>query len=372
MKTTIMKKLHSFFAAIVLLSALGTSLGACQIPSADSVSAIPAGTINASFGTASSASARSAVPDLAAKVAVYVITCANTDVGTSETAEVSGSTSHQFTNVVPGKVKISVSAYNSATTKDATTLIATGESSITLGSGEGANVSIQLSMAATGASGKIELEIDWPTTLANTVTWTLDGNAQTPLANTPGTTTSSAKLTADASAGSHAMAITFKNGSVTVGTAIETVNVYANLTSNKWIDSSGNLADARNFTAADFAVTGTDFSVMVLCGTNTYQIAYYSTKTSDAISVPTGTTSITIIPTGTTAGQKIQYTYSSSTVTAQSGNVSTISSLLLPATITFDVYGAKRNIDAKESYGKRGNADKQCDGPRRHGITACQ
>lgn len=304
---TTIKKTATTVGVAILFAVMYT---ACKIPSADAVSAIPAGTVKVSFGSSASSSARTAVPDLAADIAVYALSCTNTATGASSSAEISGTTSYEFTNVAPGNVIVSVSAYSSATTKDSTTLIATGSSSLTLASGEGANVSIPLKMADSGNPGGIALAIQWPTSLADSFAWTIDGTAQpAPTITTSGSQYLATLSVSPVAAGKHIVSIAFKSGTATIGTLAEMVNVYANLTTDKWVDSSGNLAATKTFTANDFGTTGTDIRILVTSGTNSYTESLTSANASLSINVPNSATSVVFMPTAATSGQTIQYAW---------------------------------------------------------------
>ena len=304
---TAIKKAGKLVGVVILFAVMYTS---CKIPSADAVSAIPAGTIKVSFGSSASTSTRTAVPDLAANIAVYVLSCTNTTAGTASTAEISGTASYEFTNVIPGSVTIAISAYSSATTKDSTTLIATGSSSITLGSGEGANVTIPLKMESSGNPGKISLAIQWPASLADGIEWSIDGTAQTtPTITSSGGNSGTTLSASPVAAGSHIIRIAFKSGSATIGTLPESVNVYANLMTDKWVDASGNLANTKIFTANDFGTTGTDVLLLITSGTNSYTAGLSSTNASTAINVPSSATGIVFMPTAVTTGQTIQYAW---------------------------------------------------------------
>ena len=120
-------------------------------------------------------------------------------------------------------------------------------------------------------------------------------------------------------AGSHIIRIAFKSGSATIGTLPESVNVYANLMTDKWVDASEILQIRKYSPRTISGTTGTDVLLLITSGTNSYTAGLSSTNASTAINVPSSATGIVFMPTAVTTGQTIQYAWGA-------GSYATISS----------------------------------------------
>jgi hypothetical protein len=197
-----------------------------------------------------------------------------------------GSSAPSFT-LDPASYTVKVNAFGDASE---TKLVATGSASADLTSGD-TTVTVSLGFTQAASTGGFSLNIQWPlTTGLAYVSASLDGTSMADPTVTSDSSYYYAKVAqAGLSGGNHSLAIYFQSSSgssTKLGPYFETVNVWDNVTSSKWIDSSGNLQDTRLFDPSEFAssnatlaglsVTNAALSPSFSPGTTSYSLTNFS------------------------------------------------------------------------------------------------
>jgi formylglycine-generating enzyme required for sulfatase activity len=102
-------------------------------------------------------------------------------------------------------------------------------------------------------------------------------------------------------------------GGIDLGTFRESVVVYANIASNKWVDSEGNLIASRTFSAAEFCQQDSSLSGLSVAWSDSSTPALTPTFASDNFSYDAGLvakgSTVSFTPTSSISGQAITYTW---------------------------------------------------------------
>jgi hypothetical protein len=262
---------------------------------------------------------RSVVPDFTSQIDSYYITLTSGNGYTTRTQSVTTG-SATFSDIETGSWDINVSA------KNGSTIVGTGSlADQTISTGEN-NITVTLSYSQTGTGG-FSLVVWFPaSTGIDSVTGVMESPALTLTPTiTAASDTSYNQVTFAVSGiagGSHALVITFKKGSTVSGVFREAVNIWDNITSDKWLASDGSLSNERIFSADEFYSTNAKLSDLVLSqGT----LSFASDTTSYDAGTISGST-LTITAAASVDGQYIQYKLNSGTLNelqpgTESGNI---------------------------------------------------
>jgi len=269
------------------------------------------------------AAARTIVPGVALSAKSYDIKCTNSGGTEVASGTITTLSSKEFPDLAPGIITVTVNAYSDETTKDATTLVATGSATVTLTEGGASVANVALTAVQTSGGtpghGTLSLVIEWPAASANQIWWYIDGIAQptltassTPIAITTDSETGMSTVTLKKESlpsGVHTLRINFnKDGLTGTGSQLEIVNIYDNLTSDRWVTSDGTLAASRVYTAAEVmsmadSVEGS-LTLRVLAGDDAKKL---SLSASGTTTCPITAESVTVIPSAMVSGQSISY-----------------------------------------------------------------
>lgn len=227
--------------------------------------------------------ARTVVPDAILAAKSYAVSWENR-VNPALSGSASGLIGPTITvkDVYPGTMTITVMAYSDAAEQNASTLVASGTSSVfTLAGGATVPIEVTLGMNQTSRTGSFSLDLAWPvSTGADQLVALIIDSADNPVEEIrrdgiPGTTEYSANVspTRALTSGTYRLQITFNNPDPTVhrvGAFCETINIYDGLTSTLWIDPEGNLVTTRTFTEVDFASGDTGVRLMAMFDPESY------------------------------------------------------------------------------------------------------
>ena len=294
----------------VALPILLTLLAASCLPPMDTVSRA---TVKVHF--TSGTRARTVVPPADLGITSINVTVTGPG-GTSSGSATSASQVCTITDIVPGSVTVS------ATATDGVNTVASGSTSLTLKPGVSTPVTINLLPDGSG-SGSFSFTMSWPdTTGATYVEAQLTGGvcAQSDTPTDAGGTYSWTYAASGVASGAYDMYITFWNAAtktVELGAFVESVNIYNHLTSDTWLDGSGNHLSARAFTAEELQDSVSSLSQLVVTGAGLSNV--YTTPTPGA-TIPMGAiTAPSISFTATVVavtGQSISYTWDGGTSTS--------------------------------------------------------
>jgi hypothetical protein len=248
----------SIAAPLVLAAAvLGAVLFAgCHSPFATGGSSSAAkGAMKVSF---QAKSAKTVVADLAATVYRYSVVLSCTSASTSDLSGTllasQASEGLSFSSILPGTWNVSVVATDESSTQIGVGLV----EGVIITAGGSANVTVPISGTKTG-TGSFSFSFEWPQASADSVSATLYDSSDNPVeglsSTEPTTNGSNYKVTASKSgiaSGTYRLQLTFTESGVTSGIFGEAVNVWDNVTSNLWLDSSGTCRSMRTFAASEF------------------------------------------------------------------------------------------------------------------------
>ncbi len=324
-----MKKLFiTAISALIILS--------CSNPAGDR-SPAGTGTVSVTFGT-SKAGSRTVLPDLQASVDSYEVTLKSKNgYADRKSLATKADPTCIIAAVYSGTWDIVVLA------KAGTVTVATG----TLADqvvGAALTVSVPLTAVAPGGSGNLSFTVRVPDNLGiNYVGFALDANdSDTPdaaieatLSNASGGFQTATFTQANLIAGVYGLVVTFRTGgsAATVATFRESVNIWGGLTSDKWIDSSGNLADFRDYTETDLLLNAS-LSNLTIAGAQAGSLAFASGTPAYDIGNVFNVTTITFTATESVlsvgvSAQKLSYTWNGGAArTALSGQASVPLSLV--------------------------------------------
>lgn len=230
---------------------------------------------------------------------------ARTSVATSDLGSPIG-----FSGLYPGPCEIAVEAYTSASEQTSATKVGSGSATATIVSGSTVTATATMSYdQASDSSGLLSLAISWPSSAATSVRYSIDSAYVATL--TPDPVDGSCDAIIDnggrsLTAGSHSLAITFYNGaSSVVGYALETVNIWKGIKSDRWINSAGELAIKRSFSASELFDSTLGLASLSISGLRS-AFAFAPAQATQSAGLVLGG-SIAFTPTRLIAGQSIAY-----------------------------------------------------------------
>jgi hypothetical protein len=240
-----MGKITRRIQAALALSLISTLFSACAGTSAASGPA----SLRISFQTGTKA----IVADFSSLITSYEVSLLSQNGYSSLSASVASGEAATFSSVPPGTWDVNVVAYN-------------GTVSVAAGSvqgnvvGGGASLSITVPISGVqAASGGYSFSLSLPaSTGIDAISAqlyqgaTAQGSAQSLSLANDGTTISGAVSQSGIQSGAYRLELTFKRGAITAGVYGEAVNIWDNVTSDRWLDGDGNLQTARAFSAEDF------------------------------------------------------------------------------------------------------------------------
>jgi hypothetical protein len=320
-----MKQMSSI--AALKLAGIAVVLGTillygCHSPLASHITT-SGSTVKISFQTRSTAKAlttKTVVPNVndVYTGGSYIITLHCTSISIddlSQTVSVSAASDGiPFSSVTPGTWNIGVVAKDgSGTQVGAGTL--TGKTIPSGGEAVSFTVPVLISGSQTPTgTGNYSFTFEFPPSSADfvsaqlfTMSNTAVGTAITPTITTDGDTGLSQATVAqtEIASGNYRLALTFKRGTIIAGAYGEAIDVWDNVTSDQWLDSSGNYNSMRTFTAAEFNSSDADLmSVSATESGATVSLSFSSSVYSYNLGV---TNSVVVTPFQSADGQKIEY-----------------------------------------------------------------
>jgi hypothetical protein len=315
-----MNRMYGYSTLVIMTVAFAF---ACHSPMASNSTLTP-GTIKISFSSGSSAvksstrtiksGTRSVAANWNTTIASYAVSLHCTSASIAD-LNASGSDSVAFTGVTAGTWTISATALNSAS-------IAVGVGTLTgqvLSAGSSLSVTLPISGTQTG-TGNYSFTFEFPlssTDYASAQLYDL-GNTSVGSVIAPTITLDSVTGLSQATvaqtgiaSGIYRLELTFRKGGsdgAVVGVYGESVNVWDNVTSNQWLNSSGSYESMRTFAATEFSSTDatlSNISATVDGQTGVLGPSFSSSVTNYLLS--TSGTSITLTPVESLVGQRIQY-----------------------------------------------------------------
>ena len=291
---------------------LGTLLllGSCKSPVSPSSS--PGGSGPAKITVSFQTGSRTIVPNWSTTVTSYQVALTSHNGYASLTATVTSGSTASFSAVNPGTWDVAVTAYNSATAVGSGSL--TGQ---TATAGASLTWTVSVSGSQTG-TGNFSFTFAFPSStnvnyvagqLYNLTTGAAVGSSIIPTLTTNGSNLQGTMAQSGIASGSYRLGLTFSRGGAggtTAGTFSEAVNVWDNVTSDQWLDSSGNLNGMRTFAATDFNSSNANLSNLIVTGTALVLSPGFSSNVF-TYTATTGGSTITISPFQSVAGERIQY-----------------------------------------------------------------
>ena len=253
------------------------------------------------------------VPDWASVATSYHVTLTSHDGYASQVETITSGNTTTFGSVQVGTWDVGVTALNG------TAVVGMG-SQTNLAVAAGVTLSKNVTVSGTqNGTGGFSFTFTFPSQATiDYVSGQLYTNAGDPLGSpivasltSAGGNTQGILSQAGIASGSYRLQLTFKRGGASgtiAGIYGEAVNIWDNVTSNQWLDSSGNLNSQRTFALTDFNSTNTSLSNVVFSygGTAlTLTPGFSSNITTYTVCIGSGNFIIT--PTQSIAGQRIQY-----------------------------------------------------------------
>ena len=224
----------------------------------------------------------------------------------------SGSTA-SFSTVNSGTWDVGVTAYNG------TAIVAVGSlSGQVVAAGASLTWTVPLSGSQTG-TGNFSFTFAFPSStnvnyvagqLYNVTTGAAVGSPIIPTLTTNGSNLQGTIAQSGIASGSYRLGLTFFRGGAggtTAGTFSEAVNVWDNVTSDKWLDSSGNLNGIRTFAATDFNSSNANLSNLTATSGKTALVLSPGFSSNVYTYAATGGSTISLSPVQSVSGQKVQY-----------------------------------------------------------------
>jgi formylglycine-generating enzyme required for sulfatase activity len=246
----------------------------------------------------------------------------------------SGSTA-SFSAVNVGTWDIGVTALSG------TTVVGTGSLSGQVITGGTTNsLTVSISDTQTG-TGNFSFTFAFPSStsinyvaaqLYNASSGTAVGSTIVPTLTTNGTNQQGTVAQTGIASGSYRLQMTFYRGGASgtvAGIYGESVDVWDNVTSDQWLDSSGNLNSQRTFVTTDFNSANTNLSNLVVSSGGTALTLSPGFSSNVTTYTTAASSTVTITPTASVAGQAIQYQ-----MNGTSGTWTTIGSGVTSAALT--------------------------------------
>ena len=246
---------------------------------------------------------RTVIPDLSAAFDSFEVTLMSHDGYDPKTATVNlPASAHTFDSVESGTWDINVTAKKGGVTVGGGT--SPGQS---IAPGTTINVVVPISILQDNGTGSLSLSVSVPLeTDVDYVEGVIDGTILPLNLTQDGSYRDGTFVRADLAAGSHSLVMTFTRGGPTgtpAGTFIEAVNIWPNLTSDRWIDGSGQAVPVRDFTAADFLDANASLlNLQISAGSISFDPSTYNYDGGS-----TTAPKVTVVATGAVPGQTLQY-----------------------------------------------------------------
>ena len=298
----------------IMLASCASPLGQVPLESSENVATHKAGLIISVEGTTTNSIARSIVSDPSALgIDSYSVTLTSQHGYATVTRSFSTGTAN-FTDLEPGTWDIEVEAMVGLN------VVASGSvSNKILKVGETLTVSIALTFSQEGTGGfllevvfPVASGIDYVQASLMTITDEAVGSMMTPSLVTTGSDYHSILSMSEIPSGIYFLTIQFKRGGATgsnAGVFGEAVNIWDNVVSDKWLDSTnGILNPERVFATSDFFSTNSALSSLTLSGS--YGAIPLSPSFSSAVPDYTAATNSTILSftaQQSIAGQALEY-----------------------------------------------------------------
>ena len=266
--------------------------------------------------------ARTVVPDLASSIASYSLKLASGSISLVGTATRAAPT-YTFVDVTSGSWTLTAVALDAA----GSTLGSGSVAVSNLSSGESRSVLIPITFSTSG-KGNLNLAVAFPSStgidyVQGVVSTYASGSASptllatlTPTVSTSGTSSTATFLAADLPSGAGLdLVMTFRRGGANgavAGVYTESVNIYDNLTSDKWIDPTGKLVGQCSFAETDFFDSNDYLASLVLMtddSSQTLSLPSFMTV-FDAGDAPSNLVRFSAVP--SLPSQSISYTWNGS------------------------------------------------------------
>ncbi|HQF78742.1 MAG TPA: Ig-like domain-containing protein, partial [Spirochaetota bacterium] len=208
-------------------------------------------------------------------------------------------------------------------------------------------VDIKLSQSATG---NVKINIVFPTSSGITsLTAQLDGGASENLTlSVEGIQTTALFEATGVPSGIKDLVLTFKNAAGTIlGMYRETVNIFDNLTSDRWINGSGGLQSSLIYPATYFASTNSNLSNLK---TSYGLLGFASATYSYSMPVPNSVSTFNVKPTQGIVGQSIFVKFNGGTASMVRTDVSSDNFTLNDGDNTIDVEVTAQDRATKSHY----------------------
>jgi uncharacterized repeat protein (TIGR02543 family) len=300
------KSILALLAVLSLASSCGDFFGS---------SSSKTGTIAVKIPTSLNSSSKTVVADFTKELDSVIVTVTDSKGNFFSSGSVTDLVSSvSISGLYPGTCSISVSAIKGGVE------IGLGSATATISSGTTTSTTVVVSYDSSTGTGKFSLAIAWPTAVGGYASAVLDPDSSAIALTSPIGTSgedSTATFTKDGlGSGKHILAITFRRseGDTIVGYALESVNVWRGVTSEYWIDSSGNMRSSRVFTADELFDSTLSLLGLTISGLTT-DFSFTASNLSYSGYLATGT-SLSFVPTRVIEGQSISYTWNAGASTA--------------------------------------------------------
>lgn len=248
--------------------------------------------------------ARTVIPDFTTAIDSFAVLLTSHDgyAAKSATVEVPA-TSCTFDSVETGIWDITVNAE-----KNGSTVAAGSAAGQTIGSGATLTVIVPLTFSQSGGTGELSLAISFPaSTEIDYVEGAIDAGApMVPILSEAAGQLSGVFEQGGLAVGTHDLVLTFKRGGA-AGTAAsvfrEAVNIWENVTSDMWIDPSGQPVAVRTYTAQEFKDASTSLADLWI---SNGVIGFVPTTTTYDAGVVTAE-QLSMVATESISGQYIRY-----------------------------------------------------------------
>ena len=323
-----------------LVAALAVLSFSCQNSAMTGSSNLGA-TVKISFATNS----RAVVANWSTAVTSYQVSLTSNSGYTSQSTTVTSGTSATFSSVTPGSWNVSVTALSGSS------IVGSGSlSNQTITGGASLNLTVPVSASQTGTGGfsfnfayPSSTSINYVSAQLYNSSGTAVGSAIVPTLTASGSNETGTIAQTSIASGNYRLQLTFKRGGASgtiAGIYSETVNVWDNVTSDQWLDSSGKLNAQRSFSVSDFNSTASALSNLVVSSSGTALTLSpgFSSLTLGYSAIITASSTVNITATQSIGGQNIQYQVGSTTGTwtnLSSGTSSSSISLTSSSTVMY-------------------------------------
>ena len=241
-------------AAVCIVGAVSLAAAACRSPfGADSQPGLTRGALVVLPGLP----ARSVVADFSSQIEYWELDVLDGE-GVGDVSPIASAKSANAELVVlqlaVGRYTLEVRGYN-----DNDTPVLSGSESVDVKADEPTLVTVNVAPYQDAGTGSLRLELRFPATIGITrIRAAIAGSSEEDLIiTTNGSTATAVVAVSELSAGMHELMLSFyaenENGDEVPSAFInESVNIWRNVESNRWLDSEGNLSEYRQFSVDDF------------------------------------------------------------------------------------------------------------------------